>query len=324
MMLFLHLFKNAADDAALGYIFLVGDTPLIYYISRMCNPVPFFLILSGYGLYFTYSKMGVKSCKRVSNMYVHLWIIYLLLLPLGCWVRPDFYPGSAELFIKNATSWQCSYIGEQWFFLPYIILMLASSLIFKLYDRLKWYWIIGITLTAWAVTIFVLKRYSGDTLSSNMLFYNVFLAVFMLPSFSLGYMANKYAWFDRVKRVFERLGSGNALFPMIALLSLCVLRCFVPNQSVGSYFVIVFVLLFVQIPINKTIGSILTYLGKHSMNLWLIHTWFCTRLFHNFFFDQIHYPILIYFSLLAVSLLVSHAVEWIYKPISRFINEMQY
>lgn len=43
MMLFLHLFNNAEQDIGLGYIFSIGETPLIYYITNMCNPVPFFL-----------------------------------------------------------------------------------------------------------------------------------------------------------------------------------------------------------------------------------------------------------------------------------------
>lgn len=58
MMLFLHLFQNLEWDISLNCLLYVGDIPLIYYIARMCNPVPFFLILSGYGLYAVYFKMG--------------------------------------------------------------------------------------------------------------------------------------------------------------------------------------------------------------------------------------------------------------------------
>ena len=63
----------------------------------------------------------------VSNLYVHLLLIYILMVPIASYVRPDMYPGSLSVFLKNVTSWQCSYIGEQWFFFPYIILMIASK-----------------------------------------------------------------------------------------------------------------------------------------------------------------------------------------------------
>lgn len=105
MMVFLHLFNNLQNDMTLGYLLTIGDMPVIYYLTRMCNPVPFFLILSGYGLYSTYIKTGeVKPWKRVSNLYIHLGIIYFLLLPLACWVRPEMYPGTVMTFIENATS----------------------------------------------------------------------------------------------------------------------------------------------------------------------------------------------------------------------------
>ena len=112
MMLFLHLFQHLDRDTSLNSMFHIGEIPLVYYIARMCDPVPFFLILSGYGLYAVYAKSGgVKPLKRVGNLYIHLWLIYLLMVPLACNVRADMYPGSLSIFVKNITSWQCSYIG---------------------------------------------------------------------------------------------------------------------------------------------------------------------------------------------------------------------
>lgn len=67
MMLFLHLFNHLDWDISLKSIFYIGEIPLVYYISRMCNPVPFFLILSGYGLYAVYIKSGggetMEACE---------------------------------------------------------------------------------------------------------------------------------------------------------------------------------------------------------------------------------------------------------------------
>lgn len=95
------------------------------------------------------NRGGVKPCKRVSNLYVHLLLIYLLIVPIASYVKPDMYPGSLSIFLKNVTSWQCSYIGEQWFFFPYIILMIASKWIFIIFDKLKWFSLIGILVTVW-------------------------------------------------------------------------------------------------------------------------------------------------------------------------------
>lgn len=61
LMVYLHLFNDADNVRSLGYLISIVDKPLVYYLSRLCNPVPFFLILSGYGLYATYSKQGGKA-----------------------------------------------------------------------------------------------------------------------------------------------------------------------------------------------------------------------------------------------------------------------
>lgn len=47
MMVFLHLFQHLDWVLPLDCLINIGGIPIVYYISRMCNPVPFFLILSG-------------------------------------------------------------------------------------------------------------------------------------------------------------------------------------------------------------------------------------------------------------------------------------
>ena len=50
-MLYLHLFNQLPNvELCQNYLF-VGDLPLAYVLSRATNPVAFFLIFSGYGLY---------------------------------------------------------------------------------------------------------------------------------------------------------------------------------------------------------------------------------------------------------------------------------
>jgi len=43
------------------------NTPLIHYLSQACYPVPFFLILSGYGLTFLYKHNRLSIRLRIIN-----------------------------------------------------------------------------------------------------------------------------------------------------------------------------------------------------------------------------------------------------------------
>lgn len=319
LMVFLHLFNNLNNDLALGYCLSIKNVPLIFYISRMCNPVPFFLILSGYGLYSVYKKMGeVKPKKRVLNLYIHLWIIYFLLLPLAIYINPNLFPGNWEIFIKNITSWQCSYIGEQWFFLPYIILMVFSKWVFFLFDKINGKFIFAFTIIIYGGTLLVLKIFGESFLGQYMLFYNPFLSFYMLFPFTLGYLAKRFNWVEWLKLAVRNIEYRNWLVGS-GLFLLCVIRCCIPFAFIDPFYSIIFVLLFVHLPVNNILGMIFSLLGKHSMNIWLIHTWFSSRLFHDFIYDQVNYPFIMYIGVLLVSLLVSYIVEMIYKIPERYL-----
>ena len=58
LMIFLHLFNHdvTGDCTPLLYI---GNTPFVTILTRACGPVPFFLIVSGYGLHYTYHHKGL-------------------------------------------------------------------------------------------------------------------------------------------------------------------------------------------------------------------------------------------------------------------------
>lgn len=222
----------------------------------------------------------------------------------------------------NATSWRCSYIGEQWFFLPYILLMVCSKWVFRLCDRLKGYITIGAGLIVYGATIYCLKKYGESGLSFNMLFYNIFLTFYMLFPFLLGYCAKKYQWIEKVNGIVTNRFSKKWIMPAFLLLILCISRCFISHATIDPFYAIAFVVLFAIIPVTRGLRVVLSYLGKHSMNIWLIHTWFSNRLFHDFLYDTVHYPIIMYVGIILVSLAISHIVELIYKPIGKYVNKM--
>ena len=87
MMLFLHLFNSPNLLDSCHPLFFIGDVPIVSILTRVCKPVEFFLMLSGYGLYYIYSHnrdMGWKAQgKRLLRLYITYWII-LLVHPRFC------------------------------------------------------------------------------------------------------------------------------------------------------------------------------------------------------------------------------------------------
>lgn len=228
------------------------------------------------------------------------------------------YPGTLVRFIENATSWRCSYIGEQWFFLPYILLMIASKWLFRVFSYMRTYLVLLINLIVYILTVFALKRYGEATLAGNMLFYNIFLAFYMLLPFSLGFLAKRERWMEKLSCLFSRLHIKQNWVVICLIILLGVGRCFISHQTVDPFYAIVFILLFSMVSVRPATGKALTFLGKHSMNIWLIHTWICIRLFHQFVYS-LHYPVLMYIFVLVTSILVSIVVEYIYAFLNKTV-----
>lgn len=64
MMLFLHLFNGSNLTDVCEPLLFIGSTPLVHIISKACNPVGIFLMLSGYGLSYTYFKVNCLSMVK--------------------------------------------------------------------------------------------------------------------------------------------------------------------------------------------------------------------------------------------------------------------
>ena len=153
----------------------------------------------------------------------------------------------------------------------------------------------------------------------------LFVISFLLP-FTLGALARKCCWVEKVAQIAP-LDCRNVkrvnlikFFAIVFLLCVIVIRMFVPNQSLQILVVFLFMLLFPLLRVDKYSMAVLQFLGKHSLNIWLIHTWLCYYLFKDLIYG-LKYPILIFVATLLLSLLISIIVEIIYKKISTIIDK---
>ncbi len=72
----------------------------------------------------------------------------------------------------------------------------------------------------------------------------------------------------------------------------------------------------------KYINNILLFIGKHSMNIFLIHTFIRATYFRKFIYS-FHYSLLIIFVLLIISLCISLFIELL-KKYSKYNNLLKY
>lgn len=313
LMLFLHLFNQPANVDLCRNLLRIDGTPLVLILSHAANPVAFFLILGGYGMYKVCEKGDKHRLSRLIKLYLHYWAILLIFVSVGHFIRPDVYPGSLLTVLSNITGYENTYNGEMWFLLPYVILSALSPYIFKIMTRFRTVTIIAATLFIHLCTSFCISRYGASFWFHNYWAYNPLLVFHLLFNFSLGAMAARTRFFERLKARFSHYGH---IMPAIAWGGVI---CLVSVNCIFKYnffyaFGIITCLLFVPLP--SIIKKSLCQLGDNSMNMWMIHSWFCYYLFHNFIYS-FRYPMIIFAFLTIISYLCSLIVNRITLPIER-------
>ena len=138
MMLWLHLFMNESGMGNYVDFSFSNGQSLAYFLTRLCSPVSFFLILSGYGFAHLYSNNHLSprtQLPRLLKLYVHYWWIMLIFVSIGAYVRPDLYPGTIKDVVLNLSSWSHSYNSVTWFLLPYTLISISALYIIRIVEK---------------------------------------------------------------------------------------------------------------------------------------------------------------------------------------------
>lgn len=315
-MIFYHLFLNlAAAEGCVNFLHVSG-IPFAHLVTRAMNPVPFFIILSGYGLYISHHRGTYNVWNKLKGLYLHYWITLAIFVTLGAFIARDIYPGNFVTIIKNVTAWDTTYNGEIWFLFPYAMVMLTSRWIVKVLDRFNPWICLGAAFFLSLCTGFVISRYGAQYLYDNQLAYKPVLYISFLFPFTIGAYMAKYK-----DVVFNSLKvNGMAGFvPWLLLLVLVAFRCCFRTSAFHTVYVAAFIILFVSAPRPKAMDAFLTEMGRRSTSMWFVHTYFCYYLFHDWIYG-FRYPLLIFLVLLACSYGSALVIDWVNGKMRKVIK----
>lgn len=321
MMLFLHLF-NQYDQVLLCYtsVNFWNGKPLVYALSRiggLC--VPIYLFLSGYGLSAVYEKSAVAMHigRRLLKLYVNYWIVLLLFVALGSWIAPDRYPGDAVTLVLNLTAWWHTYNDEWWFLFPYVLLVVLFPAVYgflrKRSARLCRGVMVGLTIL-YFMMYFADKRW-GQCFDACYVLSQLRQFTYCLYSFVWGAVFYHYRFIERFRLyLVSRFSRGLGLACMCGGILLLLLRMMLGPSIVNPFFALAVLLIYNSFPphVCRSVRRFLGFMGSHSTNLWLVHTFFAYYLFHDFIYG-LKYPLVMYVVLIILSLLSSYLVRLVYR-----------
>src|ERR1035437_3818694 len=287
------------------------------YLGKVC--VAMFLFVSAYGLTIQYSKIDIKKfqvrCiidtlkfqgKRLLKLYINYWFIFLLFVPIGVFffhrslqipygVQVNYFK-SIIIDLLGMQGFQ-SYNITWWFYQLIIILYLIFPLLY-----------IAIKKMNILILIFCFLIFGYHIGSVSMLEYWLFPFVL-----GISYALNR----DKISSFLNRT-DWKILFicNLFLLFSVAFLRLeewrFGGVGMDGFFTITLIIFIIITVRKLKKISQVFEYLGKHSMNIFLIHT-FIFGYFYSRFIYSFKYPLLIFIVLLACSLFISILIEYCKK-----------
>ena len=329
-LLFHHLFYL---KPSLGLILSTGKSLEFYIANVMKVCVAMFLLLSGYGVfestknktihYFSFMK------KNLVKIFMNYWFIWLLFVPMGFFIiGPNFL--TKMYYINIPKNLLINFFGIQellmtpsiisaWWFISLIIAFYA------IFPFLKW--LISYSHISAFATLIVTFIMSIHYESLSVSFFNTSFLSMWLFSFTFGIFIAKYNLFSKLnddlnKNVIERLVKFWLYILFLSVLIYQRMYGTIINgmlvDGVLAFFIISFGYEFVsKVSFVKKIGL---FLGKHSFNIFLFHSFIYLRYFKNFIYS-FNYPIVIFAVLMGISIVLSVIIEEIKKLIK--FNDFQ-
>lgn len=321
MMLFHHCFrlKELYDGCTVSF-FPFKEMSIVNtaHVSKIC--VSFFVFISGYGLFLSYENKKESSQKWVAKRYVKtfsgywfIWLASALICQLiNGRTREVFFSGGLAKGIvyciinmagvdglfgtpsQNAVWW---YMGAA------VIYIITIPAIYKWKDNL---WL----FLAWGILMpRMFLRYNGaDLLASGMSPFSFFIPLILGCAFARYNLFEKFRRYSMATKVyFFLIELWGIIFLYFIYLYMDRARFWEIHYGMFPVLCIVFLVEFI-FPI-KSIQKPLIVLGRHSMNIYLVHP--LIQMYAGKLIYRGRHFLVVTIALIFVSLIVSIAIEWV-------------
>lgn len=329
-MLWHHLFLNHQEFGVISFRLAM--------VGKIC--VALFVFISGYGMAIKFSQIMKNSslkertvstvkflARRLLKFYFNYWVVFIVALSLGVFVfnRPlsvaygseantwfrlcrDFF-GFGSLESYNVTWWFNRLIIALWLIFPVLYWSMNSKYV--------------------SVLMLVLLYFNPDGILRSLNIVASGLSTYMVV-FAVGIFIAIH-----IERINSLLNRVNPYVVCASLFLITFVLLYMRNIRVTPYFIGTsvdpFAVLFVSLTVvslcRLTTSSLwpMAFVGRHSMNVYLIHTFIFSYFFPDFIYG-FKCPLLIFAVLLLVSLFVSIAIEFVkekmgfYRMLNRMVN----
>lgn len=296
LMLIHHLFAypiRISPDIPVYHI--VNSVDLEMYLGlfgKIC--VSMFLFLSGYGFSLKKEVSFHYIWGKLKNLYISYWIVLFIFVPIGIFFFPgERYSLSLPLFLENLIGIKSTYNSEWWFFKLYVLYVLSLPLL----SRLNIYPLLG---------LLVLAALCGRGLQYFAWAPEILIeyCTWLLP-FGFGMVFGRSKQIPADFWLSKLIVTLSRTHPLILLM--VTVAVFIVAHNPGLLLVTpLFIIAMMKTAdgLGSTVNRAVGELGKHSMYMWLTHSFYCYYFTQKLIFAPRYTP-LILLLLIVVSYLTS-------------------
>lgn len=267
--------------------------------------VPIYLFMAGYGLQCTAIKKKIITLndiwKRLKKLYLFLWWIAIPFILIGIIIHYySIFP--LDNLILNLIGMKSSFNEEWWFYYLYVELLFAFYFISKLNVKRSAYIFIMLFML-------ITTRYFNSILPHEniLVLRHIKMILINLNIFMLGCFFAKYDVFKDMSVFCNGILNKNYIWPILLIFPILV-RAYLPMIGITEL-IMVPIFIYGIVNLCKTAGGgIFSFFGKHSMNLWLIHSFFIYYYLKHITYIT-HNPFIMFMTVIGCSLFCSLIIE---------------
>ncbi len=276
------------------------------------HPINYFILVSGYGLYFAYCQKRLTwNCllKRTLRLYLAYWLV-LAVFVLG--IGALFYPGrfdlSWDVLLVNFIAWRWDYCIFTWFLFPYVLMTFAAKWVFRLVDQLGSSVSVVVAVLSYLAVAVIVSRFLVPLMSQYHALNHLVVLAQSLPVLMVGAVAARRALSGR-SLTWNWMHGKNWLVIMLLLAS------FALRGQIHSMILNPFHAAFVcWLVLHMTAGGLpkrtFVELGNKSMPMWFSQGFLAVVMFSEYYL-LLHWPLLIW----VVWALVCYLVSCLLMPV---------
>ncbi|MDO4647070.1 MAG: hypothetical protein Q4B26_00370 [Eubacteriales bacterium] len=298
LMLIHHLwyFPNRIAGGPLASHFTIFGISSVQYFGgfgKIC--VSFFFFLGGYGLYINHINQRFDLIRTLKKLYFSYWKVLFIVTPIAylffnrqpiycsderIWNR--FAVFSWEQFLGNLSGYNITLNSEWWFFTSYVTAVITFPLIAKIIDccclELKLFLVILGSILVFNIAPALGKSEVLGTLNNNSFLYKTFFCQ-SAPDISCFWLGAVFASEDALVKLYNRLKQHQLLGTVQDLILLAMLiylrQSFVPAELDLLYVPLLIIACWDLLEKCTHLRMLFRELGRHSTNMWLIHSFLC-------------------------------------------------